>query len=111
MILKLDKSKLNAKIKKRMETVQPILNQQVIKDSNYYAPKVRGDLQDSAIKGTDMNSTKIIWAIPYARRLYYGIDFNFTKTSNPNARAKWFEEAKAKKKDEWVKVANNAYNR
>ena len=109
--LKFDTAKVTKKLLKNMGKLQPILNNQVIKDSNYYAPLVHRDLQSSAIKGTDMNSKKVTWAIPYAHRLYNGVSFNFTKTDNTNAQAKWFEVAKAKKKKEWIRMLNNANNR
>jgi hypothetical protein len=109
--LKFDTQKVTKKLLKNMGKLQPILNNQVIKDSNYYAPKDVGTLQSSAIKGTDMNSKTVKWATPYAHRLYNGLDFQFSKDENPNAQAKWFEVAKAKKKKEWIRMLNNANNR
>lgn len=36
--------------------------------------------------------TSIVSATPYARRLYYHPEYNFSKNENPNARGKWYEQ-------------------
>lgn len=35
--------------------------------------------------------TSLVSTAPYARRLYYHPEFNFSKLENKNARGKWFE--------------------
>lgn len=102
---------INKKVKNRMRKTQPALDMQIIKDSNYYAPLDNGTLQDSALVASKIGEGIIIWDTPYAKRLYYGVSFNFNKSKNPNATAKWFEVAKANNKEKWEKIANDEYNK
>ena len=107
MSLDFNPEKARIKIEARTKKAQFLLNQQVIKDSNYYCPEDVGTLQDSAIMGGD-NST-VEWDISYAKAQYYE-DNNKSKDKNPNASMKWFEVAKSEKLKEWEKVANDEYN-
>ncbi len=104
--LDMDVGKITAKLKKYVDILQPILDTQVLKDSNYYAPMDTGNLMSSGITGSKIGSGQLLWTAPYAKKMYYGVGYNFSKDSNPNARAKWFEEAKAKKMKEWEKILN-----
>lgn len=107
MKLELDLNKLKRKIEKRTNKAQFFLDQQVIKDSNYYAPEDTGNLQDRAIIASGGGEVK--WDSIYAARQYYE-DNNKSKDRNPNASMKWFEVAKSKNLKEWEKVANDKYN-
>jgi len=82
-----------------------VTSQQVLKDSNYYIPKDQGTLERSSLQASDLQRGKIIWDTPYARRLYYHPEYNFSKDKNPHARGLWFEEAKAVRGGQWVAVA------
>jgi len=95
----------------RLKRAQIALDQQIAKDSNYYAPEDKGDLKDSVYLGSVMGSGLLTWAVEKARRLYHGIGFSFSKDKNPNARAKWFDAAKAVRLGTWVKVANSEYRK
>lgn len=106
MKITLDKSKIINKVKRVSKEVQFVIDEQVIKDSNYYCPEAEGTLKKSAITSSDVGSGKVKWNTPYAKRLYYGEDYKFSKDRNPNARAKWFEEAKSKHKKEWLEIGN-----
>ena len=127
MTIDFNVAKIASKIKSHIGTLQPILDMQVMKDSNYYAPMDTGNLQASAITGTyfehptkaltmpilqsgQMSVTagkgKVVWNTPYAKKMYYGVGYNFSKDSNPNAQAKWFEKAKATKIGNWRKIIN-----
>ena len=83
------------------------LSQQILKDSNFYCPLKTGTLQKSAIINTVLGSGLVIWRTPYARRQYYGVNFDHSKSANPNACAKWFEAAKARKMKDWEKLVND----
>lgn len=107
MKIEIDINKIANKVENRVDKAQFLLNQQVIKDSNYYCPEDTGNLQDSAIIGS--NDGEVIWDSEYARRQYYE-DNNKSKDRNPNASMKWFEVAKAKLKDTWIRLANDKYN-
>jgi hypothetical protein len=106
----LDVSKINQKINTNVERTQKILDLQVAKDSNYYCPEDVGILQDSVLLGSDFGSGELIWNIEYAKEQYYGKP-NKSTDKNPNARMKWFEEAKATKLKEWIGIANGEYNK
>lgn len=84
---------------------QAKLDTQVIKDSNVFCPEDVGTLRDSALLNSRIGTGEIRWATPYAKRLYYGVNFNFSRDKNPNARAKWFEEAKARYLKDWLGIA------
>ena len=47
----------------------------------------------------------IISQTPYARRLYYHPEYNFSKMENPNAGGKWFDEWITGSKKDWCKSA------
>lgn len=83
------------------------LDAQVLADSNFYCPLKEGELQKSAIIDTVIGSGLVVWRTPYARRQYYGVNFDHSQQKNPNACAKWFEAAKARKMQQWEKLVND----
>lgn len=96
--------RITEKITKECKTAQAKLEVQIIKDSNYYCPLKTGTLQKSAIINTVIGNGLIIWKAPYVRRQYYGVKFDHSKSPNPNACAKWFATAKAKKLKQWLEL-------
>lgn len=115
------------KVSKARKFANYALTQQVLRDSNYYAPVDKGFLRNSSIyfsvdpstdnlkgngqaKVTYSKSGTITWDMPYARRLYYGDNFNFSKNVNEHARSHWFDAAKANLGSEWPGVAQRAVN-
>ena len=83
------------------------LDAQVLADSNYYCPLKTGTLQKSGIINTVLGSGLVVWKTSYARAQYYGVNFDRSKDPNPNACAKWFEAAKARKVKQWEKLVND----
>jgi hypothetical protein len=96
-----------ARFKAAIHKAQMKLDQQVINDSNYYCPLKEGDLQKSAIINTVLGSGLVQWKTPYAHRQYYGVKFDHSQQKNPNACAKWFEAAKARKMEQWRKLVDD----
>lgn len=90
------------------DKAQYILAEQVLKDSNYFIPKDTGALETSS--RIISSATQISWNTPYARRLYYGVGFNFSHDVNPNARAMWFEHAKSNYLSDWIKILRRIYS-
>lgn len=82
------------------------LDNEVIKDTTPYVPMDLGTLSKSAIMGTKIGSGTVVWNTPYARRLYYGLNFNFSPAGHPKAQAQWFEASKAINKNKWLKGAS-----
>ncbi|UTI41120.1 minor capsid protein [Niallia sp. RD1] len=101
---------ISSRIRNTLEETQKILDVQVLKDSNYYAPQDTGELQRSGDRLTIPGSGKVIWETPYARRLYYGITFNFSKDKNANAGPLWFEQGKSTFLSDWVRIVQNDFN-
>lgn len=96
------------KIGLAIHCAQMKLDAQVVADANYYCPLKTGTLQKSAVIGTVMGSGLVVWRTPYARKQYYGVDFDRSRDPNPNACARWFEAAKARRLGEWKRVVDEA---
>lgn len=58
-------------------------------------PRDTGALQNESTfvdySNADKGSCSIVSGTPYARRLYYHPEYNFSTAENPNARGKWYE--------------------
>lgn len=104
-----DMGKLKGKQKASEKMAQMLLDQQVLKDSNYYIPKDKSNLEGSGIRSSLIGEGKIIWDTPYARRLYYNPQYNFSTDRNPNARGLWFEAAKSNKNNEWLELVKRVF--
>ena len=83
------------------------LDAQVLADSNYYCPLKTGTLQKSGIINTVLGSGLVVWKTSYARAQYSCVNVDRSKDPNPNACAKWFEAAKARKVKQWEKLVND----
>ena len=69
-------------------------------------PKDTSMLEDSAfVDRTElMNSiARIVFDIPYARRLYWHPEYNFRHDKNPNAKGKWLDDYLYGEKKEFIK--------
>ena len=102
-----DTQAAKARISAAIHKAQIRLDQQVITDSNFYCPLKTGTLQKSGIINTVLGSGLVVWKTPYARAQYYGVNFDRSKDPNPNACAKWFEAAKARKMEQWRKLVDD----
>lgn len=104
MNVSVDLSNMKPNLQKQMKRMQVALDTQVLKDSNYYAPQTDGALITSSLIASQIGSGILMWDMPYARRLYYNPQYNFSTDRNPNARGLWFEAAKAERISEWVAI-------
>lgn len=109
--VKINQNQLQSDIDRRLDKAQYALDNQVLKDSNYFIPKDTGNLEQSSFLHSQIGQGKIVWNTPYARRLYYNPQYNFSKDVNPNAQGLWFEAAKSRFYNDWVQVAQNAYDK
>lgn len=107
----LNRKKIEDKSRNAKLAAQKQLDQDVLKDSNFYIPARYWILRDSGIRASQIGKGRIIWDTPYARRLYYNPQYNFSKDKNPNAQGLWFEAAKANKRNEWLRHAEENYAR
>jgi Minor capsid protein len=106
-----DDSKLKRKQKMSKEQAQFALDQQVLKDSNFFIPKREAYLEKSSILHSRIGQGHIQWKTPYARRLYYNPQYNFSHDVNPNAQGLWFEAAKALHGQGWAETAGFPYSK
>jgi hypothetical protein len=59
-------------------------------------PYREGTLQNDqtfvSVESAQMGSVQLISSTPYARRLYYHPEYNFSQKENPNAKGRWYED-------------------
>lgn len=103
-------SLIQAKIKKAAQLTQPVLDSQVMKDSNKYCPQDTGILQKSVITHSVIGSGLLVWRTPYAKAQYYGLP-NKSHQKNPFATMKWFEVAKSKCLRQWEQIINGKFGK
>lgn len=87
---------------KNVKKIGPVLTEQVLIDSNFYIPKDTGQLESSSLIHSNYDKGEVVWATPYAKKLYWNPQYNFSTDINPNARGLWFEAAKKKQLKNWV---------
>jgi len=109
--IKLDTPAIEGQVMEATQKAQFALDQQVLKDSNFYIPKDTGEVERSGIRFSRPGEGHIEWNTPYARRIYYNPQYNFSTDVNPNARGLWFEEAKARHVMDWVRIVENEIKR
>ena len=97
-------------IEEQARKTQAGLDSLILSDSNYFCPIKTGKLQQSAIINSRLGSGELVWRTPYARRLYYEYE-KPAHQANPNACAKWFEAAKARWLEKWVRFVNERIKR
>ncbi|MBM7585847.1 hypothetical protein JOC86_002389 [Bacillus pakistanensis] len=105
----LDEAKLKTKREQSKQAAQMQLDQDVLKDSNFFIPKETGELERSSFRHSRIGLGLLVWKLPQARRLYYNPQYNFSKDANPHAQGLWFEAAKALKRPEWMKEIGRKY--
>ena len=106
----LNEAEIKAKTAGEIKRLQAPLDAMVLADSNYFCPIKTGTLQKSAIINTQIGSGEVKWVTPYARKQYY----EYSKPvyqPNPNACGRWFEAAKARWLDKWVRFINEQLKR
>lgn len=103
--VRVDLSKAKGNVKKAKERGQFALINQAAADISPYVPFLDGDLSNQYII---MNDKEIMWTSIYARRLYKGINFNFTLTHHPLAGPEWDQRAKVDKLESWIEVAQKS---
>lgn len=99
---------ISGKVNKASKFAQVVLDEQVLKDSNVFIPFDTGNLRNSSIQATKPGTGQIKWDTPYAARLFYHPEYNFSKDMNPRARGRWFDAAKAEYGAQWPGVAQKA---
>lgn len=111
-----DVGAVRADILKAADKAIPEVADQVLKDSNDYAPvrnkvligksKTDQDLFPIVQPIPDEQRAEVAWRVPYAAYVYKGKskkgkDLTYSKDTNPQAQKEWFLEAKKSKIEEW----------
>lgn len=90
----------------KYKEAQKFLDSEVLKDCAPRVPMRTGYLMGSGNTGTRIGSGKIVYNAPYAKPMYYGVGYHFSKAKHPQACAQWFEVTKPIKIDAWVSGVN-----
>ena len=98
-------------IERKIQQQQKYFDALVLQDSNYFIPIKTHTMEASSQINTRLGTGEIVWRTDYARLQYYGVNFDHSKRLNPNACAKWFEAAKARWLEKWVRFVNERIKR
>lgn len=107
--VRLNAADITAQVRQATARAQVILDEQVLKDSNRFIPLDTGELMRSGLRASRIGEGSIVWDTPYARRLYFNPQYNFSRDSNPLAQGLWFEAAKSRYQSHWVELTRSAY--
>lgn len=94
----------------KVDRAQLVLDNEALKDSNFYAPQDQSELINSSIRNSKAGSGQLVWKTPYAKRLYYNPQYDFSTDMNPNASGLWFEMAKLNNLSRWIDLIHKALN-
>ena len=81
---------------------QQWLDNEALKDSAPYVPRITGNLERSGINGTRVGTGILTYNVPYARPQYY-TKGRHTTQAHPKATSRWFEVSKAVNKAKWLR--------
>lgn len=86
-------TQLSTRATRALELTAEALHQEIVNEG--VVPRRDGTLEGEGmfVDYTDSSKGKvsIIHNTPYARRLYYHPEYNFSKVENSNAQGKWFK--------------------
>jgi hypothetical protein len=120
--IRINPEALHRKVGASTREAQAWLDHAIIRETRPFVPKDQSVLMASVDSPTEYGPVKsrigsglLVWATPYARRLYYGITFNFARDKNPKATHHWFEKAKSIHLTAWgqgvAKILNGFWRR
>lgn len=117
-IVKINTADIAKKIHEAAKESVSAVSTQILKDSNYYAPR-RGDgLVDSSIIAANATEafSEIKWDVPYASYVYKGLSkkgkpLKYNKERNPNAQKEWCKKAKSVHLKDWNEMVENIMKR
>lgn len=96
-----NKAKIRTRLSSGAQRAQRWLDNEVLKDSAPYVPRVTGELERSGIAGTKIGSGLLVYNKPYAKKQFYGY-FKHTTQAHPQATRRWFYAAKAVNRPKWI---------
>lgn len=93
--------KLSSVLNKKIVLTQRYIDNEILRLSEPYVPRLTGELINSGHKNTVIGSGKIIWDTPYARRRYFERGKNQTGMRGPQ----WVRRMMNDRGDEIMKGA------
>lgn len=105
----LNKSAILKRIKNGTNSARALTTESVKKYSDPYTPRDKSTLIDTAL--VNEKEGTITYTQPYSKRLWLGVDYNFSKDKNPQATFKWCEKAVSDHKKELDKIAQNSFTK
>ena len=115
--VKVDWKSIERVLKSKKLDAQTVLDLQIISDTDPFVPMRQGTLAGSAMLSSEIGKGLIVYDMPYARHLYYGINvhsgkpFEYSKSKHPKACERWVEASKALYLDKWVRKVREVYER
>ena len=86
-------------------SITRIILEDLDKEAYNLAPALTNEMRNARQVVTPTGTVgHIIYPKIYSARLYFGVDFNFTKQTNPNAGPLWGQRAIQKNKKKWEKL-------
>ena len=102
--VKVDWKAIGEKLEKKTKLAQAGLDLQILKDCDPYIPADTLNLRNSGIRATKPGEGKVRWDAAYAFAQYHALA-NKARDVHPQAVLRWFEAAKAVKKETWLRIA------
>lgn len=99
----IDKSAVKKRIKNGTDLSKAVTTESLKKYSDPYTPRDKDTLMNTA--QVDTKEGTITYIQPYAKRLWLGVDYNFSKDKNPLATFKWVEKAEQDHAKELQQIA------
>lgn len=106
--VRVDLGNLSQRIEDATEHAQFLFDSEILKDCNQYVPMDQQVLERSSISASKLGEGLLVWSTPYARRLYFGTEYNFSTDKNPKAGPFWFEKAKSAHLRDWKRLLERA---
>lgn len=100
----IDFDALERRFSRNAGQAQCALDTQVLKDCDPYLPYDSGNLRNSGIRATKPGTGKVIWNAVYTW-VQYNLLPKKSHDTHPQATMRWFEAAKAVRKEAWLRVA------
>lgn len=105
----LNKANVKARIRAGTDYARQMVTENVKKYSDPFTPRDKGNLMQDA--KVDTKEGTITYDKPYAKKLWNGIDFNFSKDKNPQATFQWCDKGVQANKKALDTVAQNAFTK
>lgn len=78
-------------------------------DTERFVPYLTGHLSDQSVDLSRAEDGIIAWRAPYAARVYYMKNANWTRFRHPEAGPQWMERSAAVNKERWRKIAAQSF--